>query len=570
MASKDVLDDIIFPLSDESLKKKLPQNPKGIVLGKFELRPGLNRGCACISHLGLLITLFGIQPPRRSNSFSGQHERAKGSTMTSDKIGSDNQDDPDQYKMIRWNDFVNCRLDNSVGKDGKQVLQLEIISFEVCGYTSKTHYRKRTKNVLKFVPISLSSEAELQSNWVDKILLASRRFMQKEYICRKTCSDEELLAKKRVLVLLNPVSGKRTALKTFHNEIGPFLNEAGIEFELFVTERVGHARERLQIEPLSNWDALLLVSGDGLLNEALNGLLSREDAIDAIQKPLGIIPCGSGNAIEGAILHFSREFFSPMNAAFVFIKGLYGSFQELDIGLCRQGDRHTFFCLAVNWGFSGDVDIESEVIRRIGEFRFVLGTLWRVMNRRIYRADVSYLPYTTDTKKMKSSLAVSPNPKPGTENKTDNEHTEIEISKTDTTETENITTPSPKPEDNDDKFWKHLQGPFTNIVATLCPLISHDLFIAPTHDLGCGYFTLVEMPYDTISRMQILKLMGNMKDDNMEGFALLNFIKVKAFRLTPIFPANGYLVVDGEVVPYEPCSGEISGHKMLITALYEK
>ena len=575
MASENILneestsltipDEIVIAATDEALKIEVCQNPDGIELGEIELRPGLEHADAFVYDIGLVFKLIGIQPTKRSKSFSVQREKAKSSSISSKEIGSADQVNLSQCIIIKWDDFVNCRLSISVEKNEKQLSQLEIISFEVFGFTSKMRYKKRRKSLLHFVPILQTNEAELQTHWVNTILLASRKFVQKKYICSRTFSDEELLYKKRVLVLLNPVSGKKTGLKTFHKEVGPFLNEAGIEFELFVTERAGHARERLKIEPLENWDALLLVGGDGLLNEALNGLLSREDASVAIQKALGIIPCGSGNAIEGAILHYSREFFSPMNATFVFVKGLYGSFQELDIGLCRQKERETYFCLTVNWGFSGDVDIESEVIRKIGDFRFVLGALWRVFNRRVYRADVSYLPYTKDTCETMSSVSdYLSNSKNVTENATgDPSDAQTEIS-----EVQN-TAIAPKHETSDTS-WLNIQGPFTNILITLCPMISHDLFVCPTHNLGCGYFTLVIIPYENVSRLQIIQLLDNMKDDNMDGFALFNFIKIKAFRLTPIFPANGYLVVDGEVVPYEPCSGEISGHKMLITSLFEK
>ena len=585
MASEDIsneiseidmkTDEIVIEPTDEALKIEVCQNPDGIELGEVELRPGLELANAFIYDIGLVFKLIGTQPTKRSKSFSVPREKAKASSISSKEIGSADQTNPPQCIIIKWGDFVNCHLSTIVEKEQKQQSQLEVLSYEVFGFTKKMQYKKRRKFLLHFVPVLPSNDDELQANWVNKIVLAGRKFVQKKYTCLRNLSDEELLAKKRVLVLLNPVSGKRTGLKIFHNEVGPFLDEAGIEYELFVTERAGHARERLKNEPLDNWDALLLVSGDGLLNEALNGLLSREDASVAIQKPLGIIPCGTGNAIEGAILHHSREFYSPLNATFVFVKGLYGSLQELDIGLCCQGEMKTFFCLAVNWGFSGDVDIESEVIRRIGDFRFILGTLWRVLNRRIYRADISYLPFTEDTNDMKSSTLVSdvlPSPKHMTKNILDDnggEHAQTEISPL-AADAQN-TGISPKLEPSDDmSTWKILQGPFTNILVTLSPMISHDLFVSPTHNLGCGYFTLVNIPYENVSRLQILQLLGNMKDDNMEGFALFNYTKIKAFRLTPIFPANGYLVVDGEVVPYEPCSGEISGHKMLITSLFEK
>lgn len=52
---------------------------------------------------------------------------------------------------------------------------------------------------------------------------------------------------------------------------------------------------------LSEWDGIVTLSGDGLLYEVLNGLLHRPDWEEAVKMPLGILPCGSGNALAGAV-----------------------------------------------------------------------------------------------------------------------------------------------------------------------------------------------------------------------------------------------------------------------------
>ena len=96
-------------------------------------------------------------------------------------------------------------------------------------------------------------------------------------------------------------------------------------------ERQNHARELVQGLNLSEWDGIVTVSGDGLLHEVgqdhpssslspgvcrgqdqhlgvwsptlqvLNGLLQRPDWEEAVKTPMGILPCGSGNALAGAI-----------------------------------------------------------------------------------------------------------------------------------------------------------------------------------------------------------------------------------------------------------------------------
>lgn len=37
--------------------------------------------------------------------------------------------------------------------------------------------------------------------------------------------------------------------------------------------------------------------------QVLNGLLDRPDWKDAVRMPIGVLPCGSGNALAGAVNH---------------------------------------------------------------------------------------------------------------------------------------------------------------------------------------------------------------------------------------------------------------------------
>ena len=46
-----------------------------------------------------------------------------------------------------------------------------------------------------------------------------------------------------------------------------------------------------------DYDAILAVSGDGLLHEVFNGLALRPDARKALQIPVAPIPSGSGNGM---------------------------------------------------------------------------------------------------------------------------------------------------------------------------------------------------------------------------------------------------------------------------------
>ena len=58
---------------------------------------------------------------------------------------------------------------------------------------------------------------------------------------------------------------------------------------------------------VKEWKCALICSGDGLIYEVFNGLLRRPDWRRAIQFPVGVIPCGTGNALAASILWRSGE-----------------------------------------------------------------------------------------------------------------------------------------------------------------------------------------------------------------------------------------------------------------------
>ena len=107
-----------------------------------------------------------------------------------------------------------------------------------------------------------------------------------------------------MLVLLNPRGGKGKALQLFRSHVQPLLAQADVSFTLTLTgeclpagvqgaspardpppppnphpsprrdsraalsaERRNHARELVRAEDLRRWDALVVMSGDGLMHE---------------------------------------------------------------------------------------------------------------------------------------------------------------------------------------------------------------------------------------------------------------------------------------------------------------
>ncbi|XP_067878129.1 sphingosine kinase 2-like isoform X2 [Heterodontus francisci] len=89
------------------------------------------------------------------------------------------------------------------------------------------------------------------------------------------------------------------------NHILPMILEANISYNLICTEYQNHARKLVHDIRLDEWDGIVIVSGDGLLYEVINGLMERPDWEKAIQMPVGILPAGSGNALAAAVNHYA-------------------------------------------------------------------------------------------------------------------------------------------------------------------------------------------------------------------------------------------------------------------------
>ena len=72
----------------------------------------------------------------------------------------------------------------------------------------------------------------------------------------------------------------------------------------FGLEYAGHARDFVQEMDLSECGGIVVASGDGLVYEVINGLMSRRDWQEALKLPIGHLPCGSGNAfVTNIALH---------------------------------------------------------------------------------------------------------------------------------------------------------------------------------------------------------------------------------------------------------------------------
>uniref|UniRef100_A0A0K0D1H4 DAGKc domain-containing protein n=1 Tax=Angiostrongylus cantonensis TaxID=6313 RepID=A0A0K0D1H4_ANGCA len=114
----------------------------------------------------------------------------------------------------------------------------------------------------------------------------------------------------RVLLLINPFSGQQRAKSLWSKYGVHVMRAAEIQVDVINTEYTKHATKILQELDIDLYDAILVNSGDGLVAEAICGLLMRKDRDRALKFPICHIPGGTSNALAAAICYACNEPFS--------------------------------------------------------------------------------------------------------------------------------------------------------------------------------------------------------------------------------------------------------------------
>lgn len=197
---------------------------------------------------------------------------------------------------------------------------------------------------------------------------------------------------RKILVLLNPKSGPGRGRETFQKRIHPILSEAERPYDVHITKCPNYAREFVRTRDIYQWSGLLMVGGDGIVFEVVNGLFQRPDWEKALKElSLGVIPCGSGNGLAKSIAYAKQE---PYDYNPLLVSALsVVKFKKAQMDLVRVETRNQilFSFLSVGWGLLADIDIESERLRAIGGQRFTIWTIARLIGLRTYKGKVSYL-----------------------------------------------------------------------------------------------------------------------------------------------------------------------------------
>jgi YegS/Rv2252/BmrU family lipid kinase len=136
----------------------------------------------------------------------------------------------------------------------------------------------------------------------------------------------------RAAVIINPISGtggRPDAARLRAEQAAALLAARGVDAEIFVTERGGHARE-LATAVVDRGIALVIAwGGDGTVNEVASALAFRSAT-------MAVIPSGSGNGL-------ARELAVPLDPQGAFAAAIDGRLRVID---CGELDGRLFFNVA--------------------------------------------------------------------------------------------------------------------------------------------------------------------------------------------------------------------------------
>lgn len=321
---------------------------------------------------------------------------------------------------------------------------------------------------------------------------------------------ENNVNKPYLLAVINPNSGSGKGVKTFRNVVEPIWRQHGISFEVLTTQYAGHcAQELAKDKNISRFSSIVAIGGDGTLAEIVNGL-KENPWIKTAEKiiSLGIIPVGSGNGLSKS-LHFHAN--RPFNIQEAAKMTASTATQQLDLIEVTQKEKKQIGFLAVTLGLIADIDILSEPLRFLGDFRYTLGAIMCLWKNRAYRAKLSYLP----------------------ESKEENSNSN------------NIPEPSaPLPND-----FKAISGDFNLIMIGNTSHCSSNAHTAPGAKPDDGYLHVSAVR--NASRWSLLKLLLKLDSDSwVQDPAVIRF-KTKALRLEGL-EKETILTLDGERIPAEP------------------
>ncbi len=169
------------------------------------------------------------------------------------------------------------------------------------------------------------------------------------------------------LVIVNPNAGTRKGQKDW-KEIAAHLEKTNLKFDAYFTEKIGDATRISKENIEAGYRKIIVVGGDGTLNEVVNGIFSQK-SVPTTDILLGIIPIGTGN-------DWGRMYGIPSDykKAAEVIKAQHTTIQDAGIAKYSNGDIEItrYFINAAGMGFDAEVVRKTNIDKQHGKGGFLI------------------------------------------------------------------------------------------------------------------------------------------------------------------------------------------------------
>ncbi|KAK9457556.1 ATP-NAD kinase-like domain-containing protein [Dipodascopsis uninucleata] len=345
---------------------------------------------------------------------------------------------------------------------------------------------------------------------------------------------------KRLLILINPFGGQGEAKNRYRKLALPILAAARCKIDEVETKYHGHAAELIAgMEDLpGKYDAIVCCSGDGIPHEVFNGMAKRADAPEVFKIPVCQLPCGSGNALCVNLIGSN----DLQYAALCTTKG-----NPMAIDLCaltQDGKTHiTFLSQAV--GMIADCDLGTENLRWMGEIRFTVGVIQRLLSRTKYPCKISAKIAHESRAQVKKVYS---------------EHKNKSLSQEGSLlRDSHLLIQNPiygKMNDSVPDDWITLEKPDMAIFYVgKMPFVSSDAFFFPAALPQDGYMDMIVID-SNIPFTESFSILTSIEEGKHFESKHVNYYKVLAYRVEPQ-AKSGYISVDGESFAFRPFQVEI-------------
>ncbi|EGN95964.1 hypothetical protein SERLA73DRAFT_185417 [Serpula lacrymans var. lacrymans S7.3] len=365
---------------------------------------------------------------------------------------------------------------------------------------------------------------------------------------------------KTLKVLVNPRGGIGKAKSIFTDQVEPVFLAAGCTLDITYTEYINHACEIAQ-ELKLKYDAVVTVSGDGLIHEVLNGFAQHEQPGKAFAIPIAPIPAGSGNALSLNLLGI-EDGLDSLAAALNVLKGHP---MKADLFSFIQNDKRRISFMSQSIGLVADLDIGTDHLRWMGDSRFLYGYLRGVLSLKTCPVELSFRLVEDDKEKMARFAQENTGQKP------------CDPSSSGVDDLEEL--PPLRYLGGTEEGWTTYEKPFIWIYAGKGPYVSRSLMqfpvslpddglidIAVKEVVSLYSFILLNSCLKMVkdNRAKLLKALDGAEDGVPYWSTTNRYFKVSAYRIKPL-ASKGILAVDGEKFPYTDFQVEV--HQRLGTFL---